>query len=201
MKGLWRALFLGLFVGLTLTSSSVRADDAKAKGKEQFWEGKLAVRPGVEIRLFIRAVESGKGEITATLDSPDEGLQDLQLSSVAIDKSRLAFELKVSASKYEGTMNKDGTQATGTWKQRGAELAAQLREKGQGAPAAESRGPGTALGRKAERRRRDRAPDRAPCFQDRHRRDGRHLRQPGPGPEGTETELGHRWTSRGSPSR
>ena len=61
-------------------------------------------------------------EPVATLDSPDEGLSGLKLSSVVIDQSRLAFELKVSNAKYEGKLNAAGTEATGTWSQRGASM-------------------------------------------------------------------------------
>jgi len=113
---------LGLILGLIAASTGGWADEPKVKGKEQFWEGTLKVRPGVELRLLVRATESEKGEITGTLDSPDEGFKGLKLSSVLIDKSRFEFELKVSAAKYEGKMNAGGTEATGTWKQRGAEL-------------------------------------------------------------------------------
>ncbi len=124
MKGLCRAPIVGLFFILILLGSAGRADDAKAdeKGKEQFWEGTLKVSPAVELRLLIHATESEKGEITATLDSPDEGFEGLKLSSVAIDPSRFVFELKVSAAKFEGKMNAGATEATGTWTQRGVAL-------------------------------------------------------------------------------
>ena len=59
-------------------------------------------------------------EPVATLDSPDEGLSGLKLSSVVIDESRLAFELKVTDAKFEGKMNAAKTEAKGTWTQRGA---------------------------------------------------------------------------------
>ena len=41
---------------------------------------------------------------------------------MVIDKSRLAFELKVTDAKYDGKVNAAGTEATGTWTQRGASL-------------------------------------------------------------------------------
>ena len=63
-----------------------------------------------------------EAQLSGTLDSPDEGFKGLKLSSVMIDKSRFAFELKVSGAKYEGKLNAAGTEAVGTWTQRGASL-------------------------------------------------------------------------------
>jgi pimeloyl-ACP methyl ester carboxylesterase len=113
---------LGFILALIAVVPTGRADDRAAKAKEQFWHGTLKLGPGVEIRLLVHATENDKGELTATLDSPDEELTDLKLSSVVIDKSRLAFELKLTAAKYEGKMNDAGTEAAGTWTQRGAAL-------------------------------------------------------------------------------
>ena len=94
----------------------------QTKGKEQFWEGKLVVRPGFEIRLVVRASVKNGAEPVATLDSPDENLSGLKLSSVVLDASRLAFELKVTDAKFDGKMNAAKTEAKGNWTQRGATL-------------------------------------------------------------------------------
>ena len=94
------------------------ADGSQAKANEQIWEGTLPVRPGYELRLMVHAATSG-AESVATLDSPDEGLSGLKLSSVVLDALRLAFELKVSDAKFDGKMNAAKTEAKGTWTQRG----------------------------------------------------------------------------------
>ena len=106
-------------LGVVVSGPLLRADDAHAGGKEQLWEGKLKVRPGFEIRLVVRASLNDGAASVATLDSPDEALAGLKLSSVVIDASRFAFELKVTDAKFEGKMNAAKTEATGTWTQRG----------------------------------------------------------------------------------
>ena len=63
-----------------------------------------------------------QGETVATLDSPDEGREGFKLDPFSLDKNRLAFELKASAAKYEGKLNGEGTEAVGTWSQRGVSL-------------------------------------------------------------------------------
>ena len=94
----------------------------EARSKERIWEGTLKVRPGVELRLIVRVTNQGGGELAAVMESPDEGLKGLILSSVTIDKSRFAFELKATQAKYEGKLNAAGTEATGEWIQRGVKL-------------------------------------------------------------------------------
>ncbi len=121
-----------LMIGLALGWPVERADDTTRK--EQIWEGILKVSPGVELRLTVRVTNQGKGELTAMMDSPDEGLNGLKLSSVTLDKSRFAFELKVSQAKYEGTLNAAGTEAAGEWTQRGAKWPLTLSKKDKPTP-------------------------------------------------------------------
>jgi pimeloyl-ACP methyl ester carboxylesterase len=100
----------------------------------QIWEGKLKVRPGVEVQLIVRATPRADGSFDAELDSPDEGLKGLKLSAVTLDKSRIGFELEVSAAKYDGRLNAEGTEATGTWSQRGASLPLTFSKKDKPTP-------------------------------------------------------------------
>lgn len=88
----------------------------------QHWEGKLKVRPDLEVRMVIHVRSAENGALTATMDGPDQGLENLTLDPFALDGERMMFELKLSAAKYEGKLNAEGTEATGTWKQGGASL-------------------------------------------------------------------------------
>ena len=149
MKGLCRTPILGIVFRLDCgpPRAAGRRQPATER-KRQYWKALATVRPGVAVRLLVHATESEKGEITAELDSPDEGAKGLELSSVTINESRLAFELKVSAAKFEGTMNAAGTEAAGTWTQRGAEFPLTLVKKGK-PRRAESRGTRADLGRRS----------------------------------------------------
>ncbi len=112
--------------GASLPLSFVKKDkvtpEPKIVGKEQIWEGKLPVKAGIQFRLVVRLAKTDTGEILGKLDSPDEGHKGLALSSIVLDESKLAFELKVSAAKYEGKLNAAKTEAAGTWTQRGAKI-------------------------------------------------------------------------------
>ncbi len=72
-------------LGVISSGSVVLADGLQAKANEQIWEGTLPVRPGYELLLVVHASTSER-ESVATLDSPDEGLSGLKLSSVVIDE-------------------------------------------------------------------------------------------------------------------
>jgi pimeloyl-ACP methyl ester carboxylesterase len=118
----WRA---GLFVtaaSVALAGASGRAAEPQAAGKTRHWEGTLKVRPGLELRLVVNVTTDARGGTVATLDSPDERLEGLKLDPFALDRSALAFELKLTKAKYEGKLNKEGTEAVGTWSQRGLSL-------------------------------------------------------------------------------
>jgi uncharacterized protein len=134
MRVLWLVMAVALSLGVVLSGALLRADDAQSAGKEQLWEGKLKVQPDFEIRLVVRASANDGAATVATLDSPDEALSGLRLTSVVIDASRLAFELKVTDAKFEGKMNAAKTEATGTWTQRGASLPLTFVKKDKVAP-------------------------------------------------------------------
>jgi uncharacterized protein len=103
-----------------------RAQTAKTKLNEQIWEGKLSVRPGVELRLVMHATPKAGGGFVGTLDSPDQGASGLELSAIVLDKSKLAFELKVAGARFEGKMNAATTEAEGSWSQGGSTLPLKL---------------------------------------------------------------------------
>ncbi len=112
----------GTTLPLTFSKKDKPTPEAKVVGKEQIWEGKLPLGAGLEYRLVLRMAKTESGEILGKLDSLDEGFKGLKLSSITLDKARLAFDLKVSAAKYDGKVNSDGTEAVGRWTQRGASI-------------------------------------------------------------------------------
>jgi uncharacterized protein len=107
---------------LTFSKKDKPTPEPKIMGKEEIWEGKLPIGAGLEYRFVLRLAKTESGEVLGKLDSLDEGFKGLKLSSVTLDKARLAFELKVSAAKYDGKLNTDGTEAVGRWSQQGTSI-------------------------------------------------------------------------------
>ena len=127
MKSLLRVVVVGLVIHFGVDAAPVHADDAIVR--DSIWEGALEVRSGVALRFVIHLTQNSGAEMTGTLDSLDEGFNGLNLSAIALDKSRLSFELKVSDATYEGKLNASGTESVGTWIQRGTRLPLTLMRK------------------------------------------------------------------------
>ena len=111
---------LAVVAGVVLVAGACRGDEPSAVAPAQHWEGILKVSPAWQLRMVIHVKTDAAGVQVATLDSPDEGLSGLKLNPFTLDRSTLAFELKITQGKYEGKLNAEGTEAVGTWSQRGA---------------------------------------------------------------------------------
>jgi uncharacterized protein len=86
------------------------------------WEGKLKVNGGIELRLALK-VEKGKdGALNATLASPDQGANNIPISSIDLKDDVLTFERKAIGAKFTGKKNKKGTAFEGEFNQGGAKL-------------------------------------------------------------------------------
>ena len=92
------------------------------KELEGFWEGKLKVNAGIELRLVLK-VEKGKdGKLKASLASPDQGAGNIPISSIELKDDMLTFESKVIGAKFSGKKLKDGTGFEGQFTQGGLKL-------------------------------------------------------------------------------
>ena len=89
---------------------------------EGIWEGKLKLNGGVELRLALK-VEKGKdGRLKAALASPDQGANNIPVSSIEFKDDVLNVESKVIAAKFTGKKNKEKSAFEGEFHQGGAKL-------------------------------------------------------------------------------
>jgi uncharacterized protein len=106
-----------------LACSLLVADEAKkqtsARGLEGIWQGTLKAG-ALELRLVIHASRKPDGSYAGTLDSPDESLKNLVLDEVSRKGNAVRVEFKKSRWVFEGTLNDDGSQIPGEFKQSGA---------------------------------------------------------------------------------
>ena len=102
--------------------SKVVAAPPIPKELEGFWEGKLKVTAGIELRLVLK-VEKGKdGTLKAALASPDQGANNIPISAIDLKDDTLTFESKIIGAKYSGKKTKDGTGFEGQFTQGGLKL-------------------------------------------------------------------------------
>lgn len=88
---------------------------------EGIWEGKLKV-PGTELRIVFKISKNSDGTLTATLDSPDQGVTDIPVEEVIFKDNTLHLEVKSAGSVFEGNVSEDFLVIEGEWKQSGQAL-------------------------------------------------------------------------------
>ncbi len=69
------------------------------------WEGKLDV--GVELRIVFHIKENGKGALTATADSPDQGALGLKCDTAIVFSETLTIEMKDLNARFTGKLVND----------------------------------------------------------------------------------------------
>jgi hypothetical protein len=114
---------LGLGVALVLAlgmmpAPALAADATPIVGD---WEGTLnpGGQPKKQIAVHISVEQDGT--LSGTIDYPDQDISGVQITAISYKAGALHFESGQGV--YDGTVNKDASEITGTWKQYGAPLA------------------------------------------------------------------------------
>jgi len=112
------AFIIGIFVALILiTALSALSKGAETEDIEGIWMGTLKVSV-VELRIVFKINANADGTLAATLDSPDQGAENIAVSKVTFENGRLYLESKVIQGTYEGQIKEDGS-IEGKWQQGG----------------------------------------------------------------------------------
>ena len=114
------ALYLGLALMLAfIIVARLAAQDAPPVGE---WTGTL--NPGGQAKKRVVAHISAEqdGSLRGTIDYPDQDVSGIEISAITYRKSTLHFESTAGLCAYDGTMDNDGSQITGAWKQGGTSL-------------------------------------------------------------------------------
>jgi hypothetical protein len=98
-----------------------------------YWKADLNIAPppqagkeakGIQLRLGLNVGRDASGDIKATLDSIDQGVRGIPVTSVKQDKDAVTFELTALQASFTGKMNDAGKQVNGEWTQMGRKLPA-----------------------------------------------------------------------------
>ena len=114
------ALYVGLALMLAfIIVARLAAQDAPPVGE---WTGTL--NPGGQAKKRVVAHISAEqdGSLRGTIDYPDQDVSGIEISAITYRKSTLHFESTPGLCVYDGTMDNDGSQITGAWKQGGTSL-------------------------------------------------------------------------------
>jgi len=82
------------------------------------WKGTLDTGT-VKLRLVFKVVSPSSGMFTAKMDSLDQGIRDIPLDAVAVDKDTLRLVAGMLQAAYDGKIDASGNKITGQWVQSG----------------------------------------------------------------------------------
>jgi len=107
-------LMLGLAIAPVLTTA---ADPPRIVGT---WEGVLNPGGQLKKRVVVNISAEQDGSLSGTIDYPDQDVSGILITAITYKAHQLHFESTPNLCVYDGTLNKDGSEITGNWKQSGA---------------------------------------------------------------------------------
>ena len=113
-----------LYVGLALMLAFIivprlAAQDASPVGE---WTGTLNPGGQAKKHVVVHISAEQDGSLRGTIDYPDQDVSGIEISAITYSKSTLHFESTPGLCAYDGTMDNDGSQITGAWKEGGTSL-------------------------------------------------------------------------------
>jgi hypothetical protein len=106
-------------LGLAVPAITLAADASPVVGN---WEGTLDPGAQPKKRLLVHISSAQDGTLSGTIDYPDQGASGILITAISYQEPTLHFESNQVQGLYDGTMNKDKSEITGSWKEAGASL-------------------------------------------------------------------------------
>ena len=97
------------------------AKPANSKGLEGEWNGTLEAG-GQKLRLVLKITKGSGDKLTGTIDSLDQGVNDIPISSVEQKGDQVKLELSGIGASFQGKMNAESSEISGDWQQGGGSL-------------------------------------------------------------------------------
>lgn len=111
-------IFLMIFV---FTFTTLFYSQNQEKEFLSLWEGKLKIANS-ELTLVLKIFQNEDKTLGAFLDSPDQGQNNIPISSINLDEDSLKFEIKIIGAKYVGNFLADKQIIVGKFFQSGLSL-------------------------------------------------------------------------------
>lgn len=121
-------LFYTLPIILILMSLTIFAQNNSSV--EGNWLGILDIQ-GTKQRLVLKVSKASDDALTAKMDSPDQGATDLPIDEIVQKDKTVSFSASKFGISYEGTLNENGDEIAGTFKQGAGALPLVFRRTGE----------------------------------------------------------------------
>jgi hypothetical protein len=115
-KGLRLGLLAGLVTMIAFALVLAAMATASVSTAVGDWEGTIDTGGG-SLRVIVHISQAADGTLTGSLDSPDQGTAGEAIDSVTYKEPDLHFAIERFGSSFDGKMNQDNSEITGTWKQ------------------------------------------------------------------------------------
>jgi uncharacterized protein len=120
-----RAVFLALVLCAWPTAR------ATAQDVEGYWRGRLQLPIGAQITIALVITRRADGQLSAVLDSPDQGAMGIPVSTVTVTDRRLRADVQRIGGVFEGVLEPQDRLA-GEWRQGGRSLPLVLERRDPG---------------------------------------------------------------------
>lgn len=112
------ALVFAAAQGVKKVEAQTPTPNTAAAGQrlEGTWEGALDVG-AMKLRLALKVAKAADGALAAKLDSLDQGATDLPVDVISLKDGAVHFEMKRLLAVFDGTLNKEGSEIAGQFKQ------------------------------------------------------------------------------------
>ena len=107
---------LTIILGLMILSTLAIAADSPVVGD---WEGTLNPGAQPKKRVVVHITAAQDGSLSGAIDYPDQDTSGILLTAITFKDPAVHFESTPDLSAYDGTLNKEKLEITGTWKQGG----------------------------------------------------------------------------------
>ena len=104
------------------------ASKAAAEKIAGVWNGTL-VAGTMNLRLRVNITKTDSGTATGTMDSLDQGANNIPLSGIVLKEGKVQFDVRAVGGVYEGTLSADGSALNGEWRQSGQTLPLELKKQ------------------------------------------------------------------------
>ncbi|MBD3224914.1 MAG: alpha/beta fold hydrolase [Caldithrix sp.] len=110
-----------------VADSSASKNNRNPKSKiTGIWQGALEVS-GTKLRIVFNIAEDENGDLSATMDSPDQRATDIPVHKVWFKNDSVHIEVRAVGGHYKGVLQNDRTKISGQWYQGGARLDVELK--------------------------------------------------------------------------
>ncbi len=86
------------------------------------WQGMLSNGMGGQIRVVLKVDRTAEGALHATMDSPDQNAAGIPVAKIAVEEPKVTLDVAAVGGSYEGTLDPQKDEISGTWKQNGLAL-------------------------------------------------------------------------------